>query len=459
MASDASIYSMIRPPAQQQGPLEQYGAMMQLRSMGDASQLHALQRRKLEDDLAEEGAFKTSIADWVKAGGKGDIPVEAMAASPTRYGALKKQQMEGVKQAKEIEKLDVGMLADRTKQWRDALATVRGNEDLPMLADRAMTIWGPQVGPKMVPASVTSDWIQSQIATADKRFDQMQPKFQEVKIDTGGKIEIRTVDMNPVTNPGIKDLKIVEQKTLTPGEVQSGQIQRATLAETKRHHGVTEGHQQQQIDSDKFGPPVEVTGPDGKPRLALQNKRTGELVDANTRQPMQSVGPKVGETAQKQQIGVQNTVSALSEYRDALKNFAITDMASPNARAKMGTVYNNALLQAKEAFNLGVLNGPDYKILQEVLTDPTSLKGGITSKEALDAQAAKLEEIMGRVGKTITATQSGQGATVKPETPKPVVVTSLPDPGGQNKGKIARNQQTGEPEYRSDGTRWVRIGK
>ena len=58
-------------------------------------------------------------------------------------------------------------------------------------------------------------------------------------------------------------------------------------------------------------------------------------------------------------------------------------MLKPSARAGIGTKYNNMLLQAKEAYNLGVLNGPDYEILQTVITDPRSLTGIATPKKAL----------------------------------------------------------------------------
>ena len=160
------------------------------------------------------------------------------------------------------------------------------------------------------------------------------------------------------------------------------------------------------MERDKFGNPIEVTGPNG-PMLAMQNKGNGVMVDANTRQPVGPLGPKIGESAQKQQTGVANTQSAIGEYRDALKKFSVTDLANPASRARMGTVYNNMLLQAKEAYNLGVLNGPDYMILQQVITNPASMTGALTSKKALDDQAAKLDEIMGKIGGTVSQTQSG----------------------------------------------------
>jgi hypothetical protein len=127
--------------------------------------------------------------------------------------------------------------------------------------------------------------------------------------------------------------------------------------------------------------------------------------------PMKAVKP--GEAYLKQQAGVNNVVSALDDYINELKTFGGTDIVNPDARAKMGTVYNNALLQAKEAFNLGVLNGPDYSILQQTLTDPASMRGAITSNDAMKAQAEKLQELMRKVAKGAQAAhgQGGNGAS------------------------------------------------
>lgn len=119
--------------------------------------------------------------------------------------------------------------------------------------------------------------------------------------------------------------------------------------------------------------------------------------------------PKPTEQYLKNQTGVQNVQGAITEYRDALKTMNAGDWVSPGARARMGTIYNNMLLQAKEAYNLGVLNGPDYKILQEVVTNPMSLRGLATSRGALDDQAKKLDEIMGKIG-GVAATVNKQPA-------------------------------------------------
>jgi hypothetical protein len=133
-------------------------------------------------------------------------------------------------------------------------------------------------------------------------------------------------------------------------------------------------------------------------------------------------GDKLPESQQKQVVGVNNLSNAIREYRADLANFDNMDALRPDARATMGTKYNNMMLQAKEAYNLGVLNGPDFQILQSVITDPRSLKGVITSKSALDKQASELDRIMQQVGQVSGQARQPQnrpGASAAAPTRKP----------------------------------------
>lgn len=456
MAADASIYSMIRPaaaPAARQSPFEEMGAMMQLKAMGDSSQLHNLQRRKLEDDLVEEGAFKSAIKDWVAAGGKGELPAEALSASPSRFTALQKQRLDGQKTQAELGKLNLEVASAKAKDARDSLASVRDQASFDAWRQYALEK-GYRIA-EQAPPVFDPNWQRSQLLTADKHLEETAPKY-EYK-DIGGKLQL--VQMNPraaapagpvagqdITKTATPDALLTDERTRTEGD--------KTRALTKRGQDLVDARAREQADRDKFGQPYEVTGPDGKPKLVMSNKSSGEVVDVNTRQPVAGIGPKQGETAQKQQTGVQNTRAALTQYREALKDFSLTDLASPDARAKMGTVYNNAMLQAKEAFNLGVLNGPDLKILEQVLTPPTSLKGGLTSKAALDAQAAKLDEIMARIGSQVSATQSGQPVVEPPKPAQPTTFDAMPDPAKFNGRRIRSDDGT---LYKSDGKKWLPV--
>jgi hypothetical protein len=137
-------------------------------------------------------------------------------------------------------------------------------------------------------------------------------------------------------------------------------------------------------------------------RVGLEGGRLG-LEQQKFAQEMQ-FGKPLPEGAVKQVTGATNLKDAIENYKTKLKDFSTIDMANPDARAGMGNAYNNMMLQAKEAYNLGVLNGPDYAILQSVVKDPTKLSSVLVSKKALEQQATDLSKqadiIVGNVYKT-----------------------------------------------------------
>lgn len=405
MPIDTSIYSMIQPARPPVDPLAQYGNALQIGALLDQGDVNRLQRRKLESDLAEEDAYKKLFA-----GGRMPTTAETMAASPSRGMQFQKSLLEQQKAQAELQKTNLESLSKSLQIQRDALASVNTPQEAaqwvmagyndPVLSPFLQRAGSPQEVISRIPQDPQGfqDWKMRNALSAEKLIAQTAPKVEMV--DTGAtKAPIQT---NPLAAGGVGPVAGAApiQKTATPGE------------------RMADARAREQMDRDKFGQPFEATV-DGKPRLLMQNKNNGELVDANTRQPVAGAAPKVSEAARKQQTGVQNTTAAIDNYLAALKNWDWKDAANPNARAKMGTAYNNMLLQAKEAYDLGVLNGPDYQILQEVITNPASLKGGITSNEALADQAKQLKEIMGRVGKQITATQTGapSPAAVPVKTP------------------------------------------
>jgi hypothetical protein len=172
---------------------------------------------------------------------------------------------------------------------------------------------------------------------------------------------------------------------------------------------------------------VPVPGMTPKQRTQYDPER-GVIVNLDTgvATPATAAGEPLGRKPEKptaeslkQTTGVANLRTAISTYKDALQGFGALDILNPAARARIGTAYNNMLLQAKEAYNLGVLNGPDYMILQEVITNPTSMTGAITPKTALNDQLAQLDRIMSGVGETVQAVQAdrGRGTYNAPKAP------------------------------------------
>lgn len=130
--------------------------------------------------------------------------------------------------------------------------------------------------------------------------------------------------------------------------------------------------------------------------------------------------------AQKQITGVQNTRNAIQEFRNELANFSRLDLLKPKDRARIESKYQNMLLQAKEAYNLGVLNGPDLAILEGIIYNPTKLKGAVIGKEGIDAQASELDRIMANIKTTV------QTRGAPPAAPQPKA-NEVPTPSGQSK--------------------------
>ena len=137
--------------------------------------------------------------------------------------------------------------------------------------------------------------------------------------------------------------------------------------------------------------------------------------------------------AQKQITGVQNTRNAIQEFRNELSNFSRLDLLKPKDRARIESKYQNMLLQAKEAYNLGVLNGPDLTILEGIIYNPTKLKGAVIGKEGIDAQASELDRIMANIKTTVQI----KGAPLPAAQPKP---NEVPVPSGQNKAPAGVSQ-------------------
>jgi hypothetical protein len=367
--------------------------LLSLKQVAGANQLQNLQIEDVYRQRQEQDQLRSIFADpsmldtntgTVSLGGI----QKALAVSPEKGMSLAKSRAVALKDVAEREKLELGNRVATAKMLRDELAATDAIT-WPAWVARAKAAGLPAA--QNAPAVFDPQWQMRNVQDADKFISQNTPKIELV--DIGG--ERVAIDTNPVTNPGIKGTKLAKTMSLSERE-------------TVRHNKVTEAQA-------RLGPPTEVTGPDGKPRLIVQDQKNGRILDANTQQPIEgAVGPKVGEVAQKQLGGVATVKDAITEYRAALKIWKPSDIANPNARARMGTVYNNMLLQAKEAYNLGVLNGPDYMILQEVITNPASLVGGLTTKEALDDQAKKLDEVMTRVGKAVTKTQTGISEDLTP---------------------------------------------
>jgi len=80
-------------------------------------------------------------------------------------------------------------------------------------------------------------------------------------------------------------------------------------------------------------------------------------------------------------IGYQKSLDKLVNL---FNQYSGTDMLKPNVKAEFKGALRTAQLQGKEAFGLGVLNGPDLEILEQVLVDPTAFDAFLKDRATIN---------------------------------------------------------------------------
>lgn len=94
---------------------------------------------------------------------------------------------------------------------------------------------------------------------------------------------------------------------------------------------------------------------------------------------MSNVPPSgVGETNQLNGTArsFQGFMASLADYEDIFKDGGAT--AWPGTRKdKLSIAHRDLQMQMKELYNLGVLNGPDLSLMNQILIDPTSISGNL----------------------------------------------------------------------------------
>lgn len=67
----------------------------------------------------------------------------------------------------------------------------------------------------------------------------------------------------------------------------------------------------------------------------------------------------------------QDSLQFLKDFEDAFSTYGLETLPG-KGKAKLQTTYQTTLLNLKEFFNLGVLNGPDLEVLKGIIPDPTT---------------------------------------------------------------------------------------
>ena len=198
---------------------------------------------------------------------------------------------------------------------------------------------------------------------------------------------------------------------------------------------------------DYFKPPPAPAG--------LSGKQAREFVSEQNK-PLTGKANDEVNGAISYQKSLDNLVDLFGKYKGA-------DMLKPNVRAEFQGALRTAQLQGKEAFGLGVLNGPDLGILEQILVDPTAFDAFLKDRTTIN----KLynNQRMFTSDKIKTNYRSAQKAV--PENLRDFVeIKPIELPKAEQKGQpkasgaVARAMLNGKPIVVRDG-KWVdeRTGK
>ena len=153
-----------------------------------------------------------------------------------------------------------------------------------------------------------------------------------------------------------------------------------------------------------------------------------QKIDANI--PVENVvvdgksGPKIlvsGEAKGKSYDTLGRVETSLSSYKEMLKNTG-TEIWPGQKKLAVGGLQKDLLLEMKELYNLGVLNGPDLEIMSEIMKDPTAISSQFYSGDDLIFQLETIIEPKIKAARERLDKQYG-GSKVVP-TVKPPEATS-----------------------------------
>ena len=232
MPIDTSIYGMVRPPQQAEGPLDQYGKALQLRHLLDSGELSAMQRQQLQRQMAEEDAVRAAFSGLQPGQTIKDILPDVMRASPkagfefqSKITAQEKAEAERKKTEAETPKIKAETLAKNMGILRDVAAQVSDDAGLAVLRNMTAQLIGPEQAAR-IPATYSPDVVRRLVTTADQLVEQLKPKYELANL--GG--TSRVVQLNP-NAPGATVGDIM--RTATPGEVMTNARQVEQNADTR----------------------------------------------------------------------------------------------------------------------------------------------------------------------------------------------------------------------------------
>jgi len=360
-------------------------------------------QRDLAKLLLQKGLTDNLQGQMVSGRFVGASPWEGIAKV---YSAYKGGQMLKEADKKQLELANL-LRQQGVVESQDILSTMRGREAVPEVIPQGQTLLDdqgmPTYGAQKAVAGVAPD-LQSAYAKAiGSRSPQAQalapllakqlmrePKYQEINIvnDKTGNTETYRYDANSPDPKSTMQLLGVNKPALSRAE----QIR---FADENINTNIGGGNAPVVSPTGGVVPPS-VNAPAGgasqtsatvkptdynyfkapPPPAGLSGKQTRDFISEQNK-PLTGKANDTVNGAIGYQKSLDKLVDLFNQYKGA-------DMLNPNVKAEFKGALRTAQLQGKEAFGLGVLNGPDLEILEQVLADPTAFDSFLKDRATLN---------------------------------------------------------------------------
>jgi len=121
---------------------------------------------------------------------------------------------------------------------------------------------------------------------------------------------------------------------------------------------------------------------------------------------------------------LQNVNDAVRNYAKVLDTYKTGDILNPQRRGQFSTAHSTALLQAKELFALGVLNGGDEVILNKVLASPVDFSAAAIPIATIKQQVKDLQKVVESANKNLAKTYKQDVIPLNTDAAPPAAASS-----------------------------------
>jgi hypothetical protein len=454
-----------------------------------SAEILGLERQRKLSEMLQQRGMQTPQGQMVSGRFVAPSFTQYLANAFDTYTGAKGQKDVDLKQA-ELAKM---LRTAGVKEAQDILSTMRGRQAVPevipqgqtLLDDQGMPTYGAQRGVAGVAPDLESAYAKSVGASTPQgqafapllaKQLMREPKYQEVNIvnPKTGDTETYRYDANAPDPTKTYQLLGVNKPALSPAD----KIRFADEGiNTNIGGAVSPMANNQPAVSQQVSPQAapQVSPTTVKPATSA---KSDELVKTFGYDPfvappppssitggkdlrnykLDQAKPLTG-TAADQVTGAKLYTDSLIKYNDYVNGLSPSDLINPSVRVKLTSLHSQAKLAGKEANKLGVLNGGDERILEEVLPnfkDITVTKKNLNNliqgqKEfgtsiIVNAYGTQQKAVPENMRKYVVVPKE-EVTEAKPSKNKTVTKTGIVQ-DGPNKGKRVTQYSDGTMEYR-----------